>query len=284
MNILITGNKKKRSFYPILDSLNNYFSTNYPNNIIYTDTFVENKKKDYIYNDIYSGIVKNDLVISIGGDGSILSAVRRMKNKQIPLLGIHIGNLGFLNQCNKNNYINTLDDLLNKKKITFNKFFLLESKFLIENKISKKMYSLNDIVINQSKISRLITLSAFNKGTLINEFSCDGLIIATPLGSTGYSLSARGPIISPDVKGVIITPISPHRLSSSPIVVNTNSLIKIKFPKKYYDLYISSDGQESYRILPNSIVEVKKSKFYAKFVKLPKSNDYFMNLRKKLGW
>ena len=108
--------------------------------------------------------------------------------------------------------------------------------------------------------------------------------MSTPLGSTGYSLSAGGPIVSQDVMSFIVTPISPHRLSSSPIVINSNSKLKITFPYKYKNLYISSDGQESFELSHNPTIKIKKSKFYAKFVKVSNSDDYYMNLRDKLGW
>ena len=160
----------------------------------------------------------------------------------------------------------------------------MESKFESKKHLNTTIYSLNDIVVTQSKISRLINLFAFNKDVLINEFSCDGLIVSTPLGSTGYSLSAGGPIVSQDVRSFIITPISPHRLSSSPIVISSDAVLEIKFSKQYKNLYISSDGQESFELANNTTIKIKKSKYYAKFVELVGANDYYLNLRDKLGW
>ena len=283
LNILLTGNKTKRHFNSTLNDLYKYLLKNYSHNI-FIDKYVENSKLTFTYNSIHSKRIIYDMVVCIGGDGSILSAVRRMGNNQKPLLGIHIGNLGFLNQANKSNFKIKINFILNQSTINFNKFILLESIFTTKKKSFNKVLSLNDIVVTQSKISRLINLSAFSKKTLINKFACDGLIVSTPIGSTGYSLSAGGPIVSRDVNSFIITPISPHKLSASPIVINSNETLEIKFSKKYKNIYISSDGQETFEILDGSTIKIKKSKYSAKFIKVKSSNDYYLNLRDKLGW
>ena len=283
MNIFITGNKSKKLFSTILSDLYKYLSKNYSCNI-FIDEFVKTNNLNYKYDNINSGSNSYDIVFCIGGDGSILSAVRRMGSNQIPLLGINIGNLGFLNQLDRNNYIDNIGTIIKNNKFDVKKFILIESNFITRSNKNIKILSLNDIVVTQSRISRLIRLSAFSEKTLINKFACDGLIISTPIGSTGYSLSAGGPIVSRDVNSFIITPISPHKLSSSPIVINSKENLEIRFSQKYKNIYISSDGQETFELLDGSTIKIKKSKHSAKFVFFNSSNDYYKNLRDKLGW
>lgn len=283
MNIFITGNKTKKLFNSTLNELYNYLIKNYSINI-FVDKYVKKTNHNYKYSSINSKNIDYDMIFCIGGDGSILSAVRRMGSNQIPILGIHIGNLGFLNQVNKDNYKRKINLILKQNKIVFKKFILLETTFKTKSKKNTQVLSLNDIVVTQSKISRMIRLSAFSRKTLINKFACDGLIVSTPIGSTGYSLSAGGPIVSRDVNSFIITPISPHKLSSSPIVINSKEVLEIKFSKKYKNIYVSSDGQETFEILDGTTIKIKKSKYSAKFVQFSKSNDYYINLRDKLGW
>jgi len=283
LNIFITGNKTKKLFNSTLNELYNYLIKNYSINI-FVDKYVKKTNHNYKYSSINSKNIDYDMIFCIGGDGSILSAVRRMGSNQIPILGIHIGNLGFLNQVNKDNYKRKINLILKQNKIVFKKFILLETTFKTKSKKNTQVLSLNDIVVTQSKISRMIRLSAFSRKTLINKFACDGLIVSTPIGSTGYSLSAGGPIVSRDVNSFIITPISPHKLSSSPIVINSKEVLEIKFSKKYKNIYVSSDGQETFEILDGTTIKIKKSKYSAKFVQFSKSNDYYINLRDKLGW
>lgn len=283
MNIFITGNKSKKLFSTVLSDLYKYLSKNYSCNI-FIDEFVKTNNLNYKYDNINSGSNSYDIVFCIGGDGSILSAVRRMGSNQIPLLGINIGNLGFLNQLDRNNYRDNIGSIIKKNKFDVKKFILIESNFITRANKNIKILSLNDIVVTQSRISRLIRLSAFSEKTLINKFACDGLIISTPIGSTGYSLSAGGPIVSRDVNSFIITPISPHKLSSSPIVINSKENLEIRFSQKYKNIYISSDGQETFELLDGSTIKIKKSKHSAKFVFFNNSNDYYKNLRDKLGW
>ena len=283
MNIFITGNKSKKLFSSVLSDLYKYLSKNYSCNI-FIDEFVKKNNLNYKYDSINADSNSYDVVLCIGGDGSILSAVRRMGSNQIPLLGINIGNLGFLNQLDIKNYRIKIGSFLQNNKFDFKKLILIESTFITKTNKNIKILSLNDIVVTQSRISRLIRLSAYSEKTLINKFACDGLIISTPIGSTGYSLSAGGPIVSRDVNSFIITPISPHKLSSSPIVINSKENLEIRFSQKYKNIYISSDGQETFELLDGSTIKIKKSKHSAKFVFFNKSNDYYKNLRNKLGW
>ena len=237
------------------------------------------------YINLYNPDVKIDFVISIGGDGSILSAVRRMHNNQIPIIGIHIGNLGFLNKLNMDDYISIIKKILLSKSINFDNKTLLEATFInVDNGLQDSIFALNEIFINQGEISRLLTLNVEINNKYLNTYRCDGLIISTPLGSTAYSLSAGGPIVSYDVDCNIITPVSPHTLSSRPIIIRNNDIISIKCPDISTNYMLCSDGQDSRIIKNESEVTIKKSNILAKFLKFEHEQSYFDKLRSNLGW
>lgn len=226
-----------------------------------------------------------DFVISIGGDGSILSAVRRMRNNQIPIIGIHIGNLGFLNKLNMDDYISIVKKILLSKSINFDNKTLLEATFInVDNDSQDSIFALNEIFINQGEISRLLTLNVEINNKYLNSYRCDGLIISTPLGSTAYSLSAGGPIVSYDVDCNIITPVSPHTLSSRPIIISSNDTISIKCPDISTNYMVCSDGQDSRIIKNESKIIIKKSNISAKFLRYDIEQSYFDKLRSNLGW
>ena len=284
MKIFITGNIKKNSFYPILDKIISI--TNKYDHIIYLNSTFDsfNKPVKLISFDDFlnSGF---DLIFSIGGDGSLLSSIRTMQNKQIPILGIHIGNLGFLNQINHIDLESNLNNFYQSKIINYNNFDLLEAK--LTNSLTKNEYSilaLNDIVINHGNLLRLIKLKVNLNGKFLNEYACDGLIFSTPLGSTAYSLSAGGPIVSPDMDSIIVTPVSPHSLSARPIVLAGNSWLKVSVEEKIDSLNVTGDGQLKKEINSDYIVEIKKSDIKAKLVHFPNMDDYYFKLRNKLNW
>ena len=296
MNVLISGNNHKIDFY---NHLNNVveFLDKYANWKIFIDEYILQKTEvhDLIIHeeawDKYrqSSVVINDsrnrfnFVISIGGDGSILSCIRRMNIKQIPVLGIHIGNLGFLNQCNINNYKDYISSLIKTQKVNFTKHKLIEAVFTDKKNKKKKILALNDIVINQKEIPRLLNLDVYINGVLLNNFNADGIIFSSPLGSTAYSLSAGGPIVTPEVDSIILTPISPHALSNRPIVLDPNAIIEVKSIKTTSSITVSSDGQNIYSIDDHNIL-IRNTLIYAKLLYNNNGNDYYKKLRSKLGW
>ena len=283
MNILCTGNKYKNDFYDIFDSI--FKKYNDKDNLILLDSFVfKDSYSNDIFDNIYSPIHNIDLVISLGGDGSILSAVSRMNEKQIPVLGIHIGELGFLNQANLKDYEDIIDEIVSNNCFNYSKHALLTASIISEDKEVSMLHSLNDFAINQKTYSRLLKMDVEINGEFLNMYNCDGLIICTPLGSTAYSLSAGGPIVAQDVDSIIITPVSPHSLSARPIVINSDSEITITFPKLKNEIRIYADGQTSKILDSNSKVIIKKSKISCKIIKPDNINSYYSKLRNKLRW
>lgn len=283
MNFICTGNKNKKEFFEIFDTINSYFS-NLGHNV-YLDEFSSNNLYDKSIIRSISEINKDcSFVVSLGGDGSILSAVSRMSDNQLPILGVHIGELGFLNQATKINYIKIIDDIVSKDKVSFQEHFLLDATIFKDKTDIYTFKSLNDFAINQITYSRLLQIDVKVNNKLLNRYNCDGIIICSSLGSTAYSLSAGGPIVSQDVDCLIITPVSPHSLSARPIVVNPNSEIEISFPKLNNKIGIYADGQTYRSLESDNIIKIQKSKVACKLIKTTFSEDYFTILRKKLNW
>lgn len=223
---------------------------------------------------------KLDLIIVLGGDGTILGVARDINEKyNAPILGVNIGNLGFLASIE----IDNLDYAL--KKIKNNEFIiqdriLLECESNIEGKLEVNK-ALNDIVIARGTLSRMMKFKVFIDDKLYYTFKGDGLIIATPTGSTAYSFSAGGPFVYPDMEVITITPICPHTKSMQPIVLNAKSKIEIKADSYSEEIYLTFDGQKSLKNIDKSIIRIKKSKENAKILLLD-DYDYFKVLRKKI--
>lgn len=223
---------------------------------------------------------KLDLIIVLGGDGTILGVARDINEKyNYPILGVNIGNLGFLASIE----IDNLDYALKKIK---NNEFIIQDRILLEceSNIKGKLEvnkALNDIVIARGTLSRMMKFKVFIDDKLYYTFKGDGLIIATPTGSTAYSFSAGGPFVYPDMEVITITPICPHTKSMQPIVLNAKSKIEIKADSYSEEIYLTFDGQKSLKNIDKSIIRIKKSKENAKILLLD-DYDYFKVLRKKI--
>lgn len=223
---------------------------------------------------------KIDLIIVLGGDGTILGVARDINERyDIPILGINIGNLGFLTSIE----IDHLDIAL--EKIKKNEFIIQERILLeCENEIDGnniKNKALNDIVIARGTISRMVRFTVYINEKLYYSFKGDGLIVATPTGSTAYSFSAGGPFVYPDMDVITITPICPHTKGMQPIVLKSDCKIEIKADNFNEEMYLTFDGQKSLKNADESIIKIKKSKENAKILLLD-DYDYFKVLRKKL--
>lgn len=221
-----------------------------------------------------------DLIIVLGGDGTILGVARDINDKyNYPILGVNIGNLGFLASIE----IDNLDYALKKIK---NNEFIIQERILLEceneidgNNIKNK--ALNDIVIARGTISRMVRFTVYINEKLYYSFKGDGLIVATPTGSTAYSFSAGGPFVYPDMDVITITPICPHTKGMQPIVLKSDCKIEIKADNFNEEMYLTFDGQKSLKNADESIIKIKKSKENAKILLLD-DYDYFKVLRKKL--
>ncbi|MBD7914495.1 NAD(+)/NADH kinase [Clostridium sp. Sa3CUN1] len=221
-----------------------------------------------------------DLIIVLGGDGTILSVARGINGKlDVPILGINIGNLGFLSSVEFSE-IDKAFKKIKEGKYTSEKRMLLTCSSPIEG-LNNEALALNDIVIARGTLSRIIRFEIFIDGKRYYNFKGDGLIIATPTGSTAYSFSAGGPFVYPTVDAITLTPICAHTTGIQPIVLNSNSNIQVKIKNNSEEFNIIFDGQRTITHNNEAIIDIKKAKEYAEII-LFDDYDYFKVLRAKI--
>lgn len=221
-------------------------------------------------------------VISIGGDGTFISAAHIVKFSEKPLIGINSGKIGFLADIETDNFEKKLENIL-AGNCRIVRRLVFEVKHFRNGKILGKYNAINDIYFNRLNIPKLSSFSLFYGGDFITDYISDGIIIASPSGSTAYSLAAGGPIVSPDMNAIIITPICPHSLSERPIILPSQNQLKIKVNKKNPEILLSLDGLESIKLIPEDEIEIsclEESKNLLQF----SQESYFDLLRMKLGW
>ncbi len=222
-----------------------------------------------------------DLVLVLGGDGTLLS-VAREDAVQSPLLGVNLGYLGFLTDVRRNELYPALMEVLAGK-------FDLETRALLDVSLERKggepeiFRVLNDAVINKSALARIIELTLEVDGKRVTTYRSDGLIISTPTGSTAYNLSADGPILTPSLPVVVLTPICPHTISMRPIVVSDSSTIVVGLQTGKEEVYLTLDGQEGTKIAAGDRVTIRRSDVEVELVKVT-GRTFFDNLRDKLRW
>jgi len=221
-----------------------------------------------------------DLLLSFGGDGTMLYSAQYAIAADAILVGVNFGKLGFLADINYHDLMNVLNEFDHND-------FEIEERILLEGKIishkSKKFTAVNDIVIEKGGWSRIIEIDTWVDGKFLTTYRSDGLIISTPTGSTGYSLSAGGPILLPELNSFVLSPICPHTLTVRPIVIPANSEITIEARSFYKTVMINKDGQKTFKIKPPVKMVIKKSDKVLKLFKR-KNKDYFQTLREKLMW
>ena len=223
----------------------------------------------------------SDALIVFGGDGTLLSVARLVGKNRCPILGINLGSLGFLTEVTRDESLDSINALINGHYRT-NRRALLEVKLNRENEEIASYRSLNEAVVNKGALARVITLETFCGEDLIANFTADGIIIATPTGSTGYSLSAGGPILLPTQELIVLTPICPHTLTSRSIIIPAKSEVKIRL-QDGEDVMLTIDGQVGKKVLPGDEVICRTSDCFIELIEST-SRSFFDVLRKKLKW
>jgi len=223
-----------------------------------------------------------DLVIVLGGDGTLISAVRLLGMKETPILGINLGRLGFLTETRASDAISAIKSVLDGD-YRMERRMKLHSHLLEDDEKVLEIDVLNDLVINKSDVARIIEMSLYINKVLVNEYRADGLIVATPTGSTAYSLAAGGPIVHPGLESMIITPICPQGLSNRPIVISDDSEIEIRIKTRNERVSITFDGQVYRQLDTEKTITVKKASSYTHII-VPKDKNYYALIREKLGW
>ncbi len=220
--------------------------------------------------------VKPDVIISIGGDGTILGLVDYCRINKVPIIGINKGTKGFLNEIAPSALDDELIELLLGEHT-------LDRRELIKVTVNdKSFYALNEIVIYRNNDAKMITLDIKIREQLVDRYACDGFIVCTPTGSTAYSLSAGGPVVSPNASVHILTPINSHSLHSRPIVVNNNEIIKVYLKKFSMDSMIIVDGNNVMTAKVGDTIEISRAEKYLDFIRKPGYN-FYSNLLEKLN-
>ena len=223
-----------------------------------------------------------DLLVVAGGDGTILRVVGQLGEAIKPIFGINVGSLGFLTTASSATYREAVECLA-KDRINFSQRALLEARVRLGEKQTAKMLALNDAVLSRGELSRLVLLRTRVNGETLTEFNADGLIVATPTGSTAYSLSAGGPILDPESGVFVITPICPHVLTNRSIIVAEGSTIEIEASDPDYPVYLTLDGRKPIHVERESVVTIRKAKKMLPLASLPDAS-FFSVVRQKLKW
>jgi NAD+ kinase len=265
---LINILKEKELEFFISNSLINFCSEN----------ILKSSKNKFLPNDQLAQA--SDIIISIGGDGTMLTTAYKAHSYNKPVVGDNFGKLGFLTEVDVKDIDFLIDELINDR-------FTIEERMVLIGECNKKSeiihYAINDIVIEKGGWSKMIEIKIDVDDEYVTTFAADGIIIATPTGSTGYSLSCGGPIVSPKSNVITLSPISPHTLSMRPLVLDSNQKIKITANSQFKNIQINSDGQRVIEYQPPIEVNIKKSERPFKLVRLS-SKSYFEILRNKLLW
>ncbi len=224
---------------------------------------------------------KADLAVVLGGDGSMLTAARGLAQFRVPLVGVNQGRLGFMTDIAQGAMIETITDLLEGRFTTEDRT-LLSAEILRAGKRVFQTLALNDIVVNKGSIGRLIEFMVHIDGQFVYDLRSDGLIVATPTGSTAYALSSNGPILQPNVPGMVLVPICPHTLSNRPITVSDACVIDITL-KRALDARLHFDGQPQFDLDEGDQVLVARAAQTVQFIH-PPGYSYYAMLREKLHW
>ncbi|WP_298221656.1 NAD kinase [Flavobacterium sp.] len=288
MKVAIYGQYYQNSTEPIIKDIFVFFNRNNVEMVIEADflkLLYEKKIVAKEYKTFSSHAELNssfDMLLSIGGDGTILRAVTLVRDSGIPILGVNAGRLGFLASVQKENIENFLQFVI-EKKYTISPRSLLSLDCIPENPdIQELNFAMNEISVSRKDTTSMITIETYLNDEYLNSYWADGLIIATPTGSTGYSLSCGGPILTPDVGSFVITPIAPHNLNARPLVIPDTTEIRLKVTGRE-ELYLISLDSRIASVKNESVLIIRKTPFKINMVEIPEET-FLKTLRNKLLW
>ncbi len=225
---------------------------------------------------------KIDILIVLGGDGTLLSAARALSGNRVPILAVNLGGLGFLTSVTLDELYPLLERVLAGKHRTSERM-MLDAEFVRDGQSAERQCALNDAVANKGALARMLDFDVSVNGDAVGRYRADGIIVATPTGSTAYSLAAGGPIVDPDLDAFIITPICPHMLTNRPLVIPGTAKVELDFAAADDPVYITLDGQIGFELKANDRVAITKSSNRVALIR-PPSKTYFEVLRSKLRW
>jgi NAD+ kinase len=225
---------------------------------------------------------KPDFVVVLGGDGTLLAAARAVSRARIPILGVNLGSLGFLTEVALAELYPTLE-AMHEKRCAVECRAMLHCQLVRDGVCASEYEALNDIVVSKGALARISDFDVFIDRAFVSNYKADGLILATPTGSTAYSLAAGGPILSPEVAAFVITPVSPHALTNRPLVVRDSAEIEIRIKSTQEDSFLTVDGQVGMPVRDSDRVLCRKSQHQVQLLRL-KDKAFFDVLRVKLKW
>ncbi|WP_295335722.1 NAD kinase [Flavobacterium sp.] len=287
MKVAIFGQYYQNDTRPIIKDIFVFFNKNNVEmvieenflKILYEEKIIEKTYKTFTsHTDLDSSF---DILISIGGDGTILRAATYVRDSGIPILGVNAGRLGFLAKVQKENIAAFLQIVMEKK-------YCITERSLLSMECSPALsqldinFAMNEVSVNRKDTTSMITIDTFLNGEYLSSYWADGLIISTPTGSTGYSLSCGGPILTPDVKALIIAPIAPHNLNARPLVIPDDTEITLKVSGREEQYLVALDSR-IIAINNNTELKIKKTPFHINMVEIPEET-FFKTLRNKLLW
>jgi NAD+ kinase len=288
MKVAIYGQYYQNSTEPIIRDIFVFFNENKVEMVIeesFLAMLYEKKivKKEYKTFSSYKELNSSfDMMISIGGDGTILRAATLVRDSGVPILGINAGRLGFLAMVQKENIEVFLQFVINKK-YSISQRTLLSLNCNPENiDIQDINFAMNEITVSRKDTTSMITIDTYLNNEFLNSYWADGLIIATPTGSTGYSLSCGGPILTPDVESLVITPIAPHNLNARPLVIPDKTEIRLKVSGREEQYLVSLDSRIT-SIKNDAVLTISKTPFKINMVEIPEET-FLKTLRNKLLW
>ncbi|MDN3676136.1 NAD kinase [Flavobacterium paronense] len=287
MKVAIFGQYYQNDTRPIIKDIFVFFNRNNVELVI-EEKFLQILYKEEIVGKKYNTFASHhdldssfDILISIGGDGTILRAATFVRDSGIPILGVNAGRLGFLAKVQKENIESFLQIVLEKK-------YTISERTLLTIDCSPNCadidinFAMNEVSVSRKDTTSMITIETYLNGEYLNSYWADGLIIATPTGSTGYSLSCGGPILTPEVNALVITPIAPHNLNARPLVIPDETEIKLKVSGREEQYLVSLDSRIT-SISNNSELLIKKTPFKINMVEIPEET-FLKTLRTKLLW
>lgn len=288
MKIALFGQFYQNSTSPIIERLFAFLNQNNVQIVIenaFCSILIENKlivntyQKFSTHKDLDKSF---DMLISVGGDGTFLRAATLVRNSGIPILGINAGRLGFLATVQQEN-IETFLQLVLEKKYTLSKRTLLSLK--CSGKIAAIQnlnFAMNEITVSRKETTSMITIETYLNNEYLNSYWADGLIISTPTGSTGYSMSCGGPILTPEANCLVITPVAPHNLNARPLVIPDNTEIRLKVSGREENYLVSLDSRMT-SVKNEAVLTIKKTPFKINMVEIPEET-FLKTLRNKLLW
>ncbi|MFM9825685.1 NAD kinase [Flavobacterium sp.] len=288
MKVAIYGKYYLNSTEPIIKDIFVFFNSNNVEMII-EDDFLKILHEKKIIQKEYKTFTSHteldssfDMLISIGGDGTILRAAALVRNSGVPILGINAGRLGFLATVQKEN-ISEFMQFIIEKKYTISKRTLLSLSCTPSNDAIEEInFAMNEVSVSRKDTTSMITIETYLNNEYLNSYWADGLIIATPTGSTGYSMSCGGPILTPNVSSFVVTPIAPHNLNARPLVIPDDTEIRLKVSGREENYLVSLDSRIT-SVQNETILIIKKTPFQINMVEIPEET-FLKTLRTKLFW